>query len=138
MILLENLSLETLTPKPSPWNPDPWIDWILELEIVMTFLYWRISNIGILEVIQCITLNLGIWKFSSNLLKFLLRFWNCVGCAYMRGCFDLKITRRVNLYTLVISRHKISGTYCWKCLKIFCLELRPMKNTCSFIIYLLG
>ena len=51
-------------------------------------------------------------QFPGNtILKILLRFWNCVGCGRMRGCFILKIIQCDDLFTLVILIYKIGGTY---------------------------
>ena len=48
---------------------------------------------------------------GNSFLEIPLRFWNCVGCVYMRGRFILKITQCVYLITLVILICEIGGTY---------------------------
>ena len=48
---------------------------------------------------------------ENSIMKTSLRFWNCVGCGHMRGCFILKFTQCVNLFTLVILICEIAGTY---------------------------
>ena len=51
-------------------------------------------------------------EFPGNLiLKFLVKFRNCVGGAHMRGCFVPKITQWVYLFTLVILLYKSKSTY---------------------------
>ena len=63
---------------------------------LITFLYWRILNIWILELNQWITPKTRLYKFASNSLriwfwKFRFFFWNCVGGTQMRWFFILKI-----------------------------------------------
>ena len=48
---------------------------------------------------------------GNSILKTSLRFWNYVGCGHMRGCFILKITQCVYLFTLVILICEIGVTY---------------------------
>ena len=47
---------------------------------------------------------------ENSILKILLN-WKCVGGAYMRGCYTLKIIKYVYFITLVIFIYEIRGTH---------------------------
>ena len=51
-------------------------------------------------------------QFPGNpILKFLLKFSNCVGGTHVRGYFNLKIIQCANLITLVILTRTNKGSY---------------------------
>ena len=49
--------------------------------------------------------------FFKRMLKLfiLLNFWNCVGGIHMRGCFNIKIVKRIKLIMLIIFVYETKG-----------------------------
>ena len=75
-----------------------------------TFLFQNIENGSVNRAdsgdIQFLVQFPGNW-----ILKSLQNFWKCVGGAYRRRCFNLKITQGVQLFTLISFIHKIKGIH---------------------------
>ena len=79
-----------------------------------TFLFQKIENDSVNRAdsgdIQFLVQFPGNW-----ILKSLQNFWKCVGGAYRRRCFFLKITQGVQLFTLISFIHKIKGIHLISC-----------------------
>ena len=96
------------------------VGWIPGLRIAITFLFRRILDIHAVESDSVNHADSGDIKLlvqflGKTILKFSLRFRNCVGFVHIRGYFILKTTQYVQLFILVIfiNIYMAQGVFIW-------------------------